>query len=216
MPFERRQDEFAEAREAMVESQLRPQGIADPLVIEAMATVRRERFVPLDSAALAYSDRSVALGHGRSMMPPAALALLIQALEPGPGERALVVGAGTGYSSELLRFMGVEVLALEPIPELAAVARAEGIETIESSLAGGHKAGAPFDLILIDGAVEQVPEAIVAQLEVGGRLAAAILDRGVARLAVGTKSNCGFGLRTLEDAAVPRLPGFDRDRAFVF
>ena len=196
MPANPSKDEFADARAAMVESQLRPQGIADPLVIEAMAAVPRERFVPAESLALAYSDRSVKLGEGRFLMAPAALGLLIQALEPRSGERALVVGTGSGYAAEVLRAMGVEAIEVEP--------------------GSTNKSRAGFHLILIDGAVEQVPDSLVAQLETGGRLAAAILDRGVPRLAVGTRSAGGFGLRSIGDAAVPLLPGFERPRAFVF
>ena len=194
MPANARKDEFADARAAMVESQLRPQGIADPVVVEAFASVPRERFVPQESLPLAYSDRSVKLGEGRFLMAPAALALLIQALEPRAGERALVVG-GSGYSAEVLRAMGVDAADADP---------------------GAGKQGGQFDIILIDGAIEEVPEAIIDQLAVGGRLAAAIIDRGVTRLTVGTKSAGGFGLRSIGDAAVPPLPGFERRQAFVF
>ena len=194
MPPNPRKDEFAEARAAMVESQLRPQGIADPLVLDAMASVARERFVPTESLPLAYSDRSVKLGDGRFLMAPAALGLLLQALEPRAGERALVVG-GSGYAAEVLRSMGVDVAEADP---------------------SGGKKGGPFDIILIDGAVEQLPDPIVDQLAVGGRLATAMIDHGVTRLTVGTKSAGGFGLRSIGDAAVPPLPGFQRPRAFVF
>ena len=194
MPANPRKDEFAEARAAMVESQLRPQGIADPLVLDAMASVARERFVPTESLPLAYSDRSVKLGEGRFLMAPAALGLLLQALEPRAGERALVVG-GSGYAAEVLRSMGVDVAEADP--------------------SGGKKVGS-YDIILIDGAVEQLPDSIVDQLAVGGRLATAMIDRGVTRLTVGTKSAGGFGLRSIGDAAVPPLPGFQRPRAFVF
>ena len=196
MPANARKDVFAEAREAMVESQLRPQGVADPMVLDAMAAVPRERFVPETELALAYSDRSVKLGEGRFLMAPAALGLLIQALEPRPGERALVVGSAPAYAAEVLRAMDVDASEAEPNSTT--------------------KGAAAFDLILIDGAVEQVPDSLVARLEVGGRLATAILDRGVARLTIGTKSAGGFGLRSIGDAAVPPLPGFERPRAFVF
>ena len=194
MPANPRKDEFADARAAMVESQLRPQGVADPVVVEAFASVPRERFVPQESLPLAYSDRSVKLGEGRFLMAPAALALLIQALEPRAGERALVIG-GSGYSAEVLRTMGVDTVDADP---------------------GAGTKGGPFDIILIDGAVEEVPEAIIDQLAVGGRMATAIIDRGVTRLAVGTRSAGGFGLRSIGDAAVPPLPGFERRQAFVF
>jgi protein-L-isoaspartate(D-aspartate) O-methyltransferase len=196
MPANARKDEFAEAREAMVESQLRPQGIADPLVLDAMVAVPRERFVPESAWPLAYSDRSVPLGEGLFLMAPAALGLLAQALEPCAGERALVVGGAPGYAAEVLRAMGVDAEEAEP----KALAKGSGT----------------FDLILIDGAVEQVPDSLIARLVVGGRLATALVDRGVTRLVIGTKSAGGFGVRSIGDAAVPLLPGFERPRAFVF
>jgi len=196
MPAHPRKDEFAEARAAMVESQLRPQGISDPLVLEAMAAVPRERFVPEESLPLAYSDRAVNLGGGRFLMPPAALGVLLQALEPTPGERALVVGAGSGYAAEVLRSMGVQA--------------------IEGEVRSTGKGKSGFHLILVDGALEEVPDSLVAQLAIGGRLATAIIDRGVTRLVVGTRSAGGFGLRSIGDAAVPPLPGLERRQAFVF
>ena len=196
MPSNARKDEFAEARAAMVESQLRPQGIADPIVLDAMAAVPRERFVPESSWPLAYSDRSIKLGEGRFLMAPAALGLLLQALEPRAGERALVVGTGTGYAAEVLRSMGVEAS--------------------EAELDSTSKGGSAFDIIFVDGAIEEVPDLLVAKLAVGGRLATAVIDRGVTRLVVGTKSAGGFGLRSIGDASVPPLPGFERPPAFVF
>ncbi len=196
MPFQDRKDEFAEARSAMVESQLRPQGIADPLILEAMGSTPRERFVPETAQSLAYSDRAVPLGDGAWLMAPAALGLLLQSLEPAPGERALVVGTGSGYAVALLRAIGVDA--------------------IEATLGEGDLPAGIFELILIDGAVEKVPDAVIAQLAVGGRLAAAVSDRGVTRLMVGVQSGGGFGLRSIGDAAVPLLPGLERPRAFVF
>src|SRR5688500_8576206 len=99
--------DFAAAREAMVESQLRPQGITDPRVLEAMGAIERERFVPADARALAYADRAVPLGDGRFLPAPAVLGQLLTQMMPEPGERALVVGAGTGYSAAVLARMGL-------------------------------------------------------------------------------------------------------------
>jgi protein-L-isoaspartate(D-aspartate) O-methyltransferase len=211
------QARFAGARESLVENQLRPEGIIDPALLAAMGSVERERFVPESAAAVAYSDRAIPLADGRFLMPAASLAQLIQALEPVAGQRALVVGAGTGLSCAILARMGIEVTGVESNPALAAVARANGIDIAEGPLESGHKAGSPFDLVLIDGAVEgEVPTAIVHQLRDGGRLATGLVERGVSRLAVGTRVGSSFGLRPFADAAVSVLPGFARARSFVF
>ena len=208
--------DFAAAREAMVESQLRPQGVADPAVLQAMGRVERERFLPADKRPLAYADRSVALGGGRFLTAPAVLGQLLTQMMPLPGQRALVVGAGTGYSAAVLGAMGLEVTALETSPELASAARAGGVEIVEGPLEAGYSKGAPYDQILIDGAVEYLPDAIVGQLADGGRLGTALVDRGVTRLIVGRKVGGAFGYLSLSDAGVPVLPGFTRPRAFTF
>jgi protein-L-isoaspartate(D-aspartate) O-methyltransferase len=211
------QGRFAEARASLVESQLRPEGVVDAALLAAMGSIARERFVPEGLAAIAYSDRAVPLARGRALMPPAALAQLIQALDPTPGANTLVVGAGSGYSAVVLAAMGARVTAIESDAALIETARSNGVDAVEGSLEGGHKAGAPFDLILIDGAVEQeVPEAIFAQLRDGGRLATGVIENGVGRLAVGTRVGTAFGLRTFADAAVSVLPGFARPRSFTF
>lgn len=207
---------FAAARAAMVESQLRPQGITDQSVIAAFATIGRERFVPEASRALSYSDRSVPLGEGRALMPPAALAALIQAIEPVSGERALVVGAGSGYSAAVLAHLGMKVTAIDPSPALVALAAANRVSVIDGKLTAGHADGAPYDVILIDGAVNAIPDKLVAQLADGGRLAAAVGAGSVARLVIGTRSGDAFGVRSIGDASVPALPGFTRPRAFAF
>lgn len=207
----------AEARESLVENQLRPEGIIDAALLAAIGSVERERFVPEGSAALAYADRAIPLGNGRALMPAASLAQLIQALDPAPGQRALVVGAGAGYSTAVLSHMGLVVTGLESDPSLSAIARANGFEPVEGPLDGGHKAGAPYDLILVDGAIEgEVPQSIIAQLRDGGRLATGLVDRGVSRLAIGTRVAGAFGLRPFHDGAVSILPGFARARSFVF
>ena len=207
----------AEARDSLVENQLRPEGIIDAALLAAMGSVERERYVPQGSAALAYADRAIPLGNGRALMPAASLAQLIQALEPAPGQCALVIGAGSGYSTAVLSRMGLVVTGIESDASLSAMARANGAELVEGPLDGGHKAGAPFDVILIDGAIEgEVPQAITAQLRDGGRLATGLADRGVSRLAVGTRIGSAFGLRPFHDAAVSILPGFARARSFVF
>jgi protein-L-isoaspartate(D-aspartate) O-methyltransferase len=208
--------DFAAARRAMIEGQLRPQGVADPAVLDAMSTVERERFLAEDSRPLTYTDRAVALGEGRFLPEPGFLGQLLTQMMPQPGQRALVVGAGTGYSAAVLSAMGLEVVALENSPALAARARELGVQIVEGPLEQGWKSASPYHHILIDGAVEAIPDAIVKQLADGGRLGTALVDRGVTRLIVGRKSGGAFGYLSIGDSGVPRLPGFSRPKAFTF
>jgi protein-L-isoaspartate(D-aspartate) O-methyltransferase len=135
---------------------------------------------------------------------------------PKMGQRALVIGSGTGYSAAVLKAMGLDVVALERSTVLAETARELGIDTVEGPLAAGHKKGAPYHQILLDGAVEYIPDAIVEQLADGGRLGTALVDHGVARLVVGRKAGGAFGYLSIADAGTPALPGFNRPRAFTF
>jgi protein-L-isoaspartate(D-aspartate) O-methyltransferase len=208
--------DFAAARAAMVENQLRPQGVTDPGVLKAMGHVRRETFLPAHTRPLAYVDRAVAIGEGRFLSAPAVLGQLLAEMMPALGQRALVVGAGTGYSTALLACMGLVVTAVESDPDLVGAARDLKVKVVEGPLEQGHVDGAPYDQILIDGAVEHIPDAIVDQLGEGGRLGAAIIDRGVTRLVVGRKSGGAFGTLSIGDAGVPALPGFSRPKAFTF
>ena len=208
--------DFAAAREAMLESQLRPEGVTDPAVIEAMGRIPRENFLPSHTRPLAYVDRAVAMGEGRFMPAPAVLGRLLTQMRPEPGQRALVVGAGTGYSAAVLSAMDLRVDALECDPTLAAAARQVGVNVIEAPLERGNAAGAPYDHILIDGAVDHIPDALIDQLAEGGHLGGAMIDRGVTRLVIGRKAGGAFGSLSIGDAGVPPLPGFSRPKAFTF
>jgi len=216
MTVQSRIPDFASAREAMVESQLRPQGVTDPAVLEAMGRIERERFLPSHTRPLAYVDRAVSIGEGRFLAAPAVLGQLLTQMKAEPGQRALVVGAGTGYSAAVLREMGLEVVALESDPALTAAAKEQGIVCVQGPLEAGHPADAPYDQILFDGAVEVIPDAIVDQLADGGRLGAALVDRGITRLVVGRKAGAAFGTLSIGDAGVPILPGFSRPTEFTF
>ncbi len=190
-----RTPDFAAARQAMIDSQLRPQGVTNPAVLAAMASVPREQFVPEAARALAYSDRPIDLGEGRALMPPAALGKLVTELEPRPGERVLVVGSGNGYAAKVLDSLGLDVDEAEE----------------------HHSAGkALYDIIRIDGAVEDIPAGLVARLAPHGRLGAAIAENGVTRLAVGHVAGGVLGLRRFADGGVPLIPGFTRPRPFTF
>ena len=208
--------DFAAARVAMVENQLRPQGVTDPAVLDAMRRVRREKFLPSHTRPLAYVDRAVAIGERRFLAAPAVLGQLLTQMMPEPGQRALVIGAGTGYSAAVLTDIGLEVTAVESDPMLIAAAREQKLGVTEAELEAGDPKGASYDQILIDGAVEYIPDAIIDQLADGGCLGTALLDRGVTRLIVGRKSGGAFGYLSIGDAGVPALPGFSRPRSFTF
>ncbi|GAA4011053.1 protein-L-isoaspartate O-methyltransferase [Sphingomonas humi] len=209
--------DFAQARRAMVDSQLRPQAVTDPLVVAAMASVPRESFVPAASTAIAYIDRIVPLDASRGLSPAASVGRMLTELECRAGERALVVGAGSGYSSAVLAAMGLEVVAVESDPALfAQLGALHGVTAVAGPLEQGAPDHGPYDVILIDGQVEQLPDALVEQLKPGGRLAAGLLEGGVPRLMLGTRSVHGFGLKSIADASMAPLPGFARPAAFTF
>jgi protein-L-isoaspartate(D-aspartate) O-methyltransferase len=211
---------FEQMRRAMVASSLRTTGVSDPRVLAAIGAVPRERFVPRECLAIAYADTMVPLGSGRELNSPLALGRMLSEARPEPHEKALVIGAATGYAAAVVERLAGWVVAVEENPALAAKARgnlaATSVELVEGPLVEGHAAGAPYDFILIDGAVEFVPEALVAQLVDGGRLAAAILDNGVTRVALGRRAGEGFGLAAITDSAATILPGFARPRTFTF
>ena len=208
--------DFSLARRLMVDNQLRPQGVTNRGVLAAMGKVERERFVPENARALAYFDRPLTIGAGRSTMPPAALGRLLSEASPAPGQRALVIGSGTGYAAAVLKEIGLDVTALESDESLLSAAQSAGVDTVFGELAKGWAKGAPYDLILLDGAVEEVPALLGKQLAPGGVLLGAIVDRGVTRLIVGTCANGAIGWRSIADSDVAPLPGFERPRAFTF
>lgn len=208
------------AREAMVASQLRPAGVNMPPLLAAILDVPRERFVPPERAGVAYMDRPVELGGGREINSPDVTSLMLNALVPQPGERALVVGAATGWSAAVLARMGCQVVALEQDRGLVARAREAlvgiAVELASGPLAEGHSAGAPYDLILIDGAVAFLPDALAQQLAPGGRLAAVLAEEGATRLVLGRRTGEAFGVQAFADGTASFLPGFARPRAFQF
>jgi len=208
--------DFAAAREAMVESQLRPEGVTDPAVLDAMRRIEREKFLPSHTRPLAYVDRAISIGDGRFISAPAVLGQLLTQMMPEKGQRALVVGAGTGYSTAVLQAMGLDAIGLESSTELAAAARDLQINVVEGPFEAGWAEAAPYDQILIDGAVEHIPNALVEQLADGGRLGTALIDRGITRMIVGRKAGDAFGFLSIGDAGVPALPGFSRPKEFTF
>ncbi len=211
-------DDFGAARHAMVVSQLRPNAVDDLRVIDAMNRVPREAFVPIERRESAYIDRAIPLGDGRAMNPPLATALLIDAAAIAVDDRVLLIGAASGYALAVLGAMGVAAIGMESDERLAVQARANvpGAVVVVADMARSIAEHGPFDAIVIDGAVEQVPDTLIDQLKPAGRLATGIVVDGLTRLAVGRRGGSGFGLTVFADSETVVLPGFARPKSFVF
>ena len=212
---------FEEMRAAMVASQLRTTAVDDSRVIKVMGEVPRERFVPAAALPIAYYDRDIALGNGRAMNAPLASARLINEAEIASTDRVLLIGAATGYTAAVLAELAGSLVALEEDATLAAQAREAlagmaNVTVVEGPLVEGWAQGAPYDAIVIDGAVEFVPDAIVHQAKIDGRVTTGVIDRGVSRLAAGRRSEGGFGLVDFADVDCVVLPGFSKPPTFQF
>ena len=165
----------ADMRAAMIDSQLRTNDVIAPAVVAAMAAEPREAYVPAALAGIAYMDRAITLGHGRALSPPLVTGRMLVAAAILPGMRVLLIGAATGYTAALLTQLGAEVHAVEEQADLIAAApnaAADNIHWTHGPLNAGAPDAAPFDRVIIDGAIETLPDTLVAQLAEGGRLIA--------------------------------------------
>jgi protein-L-isoaspartate(D-aspartate) O-methyltransferase len=213
----------AAARRHMVDGQIRTADVTNPNLIAAMEAVPRELFVPPEMASQAYRDGDLSLGHGRALIRPIVLGKLLQGAMVVAADRVLDVGCGTGYSSAVLAHMGAAVIALEEDADLErraaaalAAAGAGQVKVVSGPLTAGWAQAAPYDLILLDGAVEVTPDALGRQLSPAGRLAA-VFGRGPAAKAMIYRQIEGELVgRPIFDAAAPLLPGFAAPPAFVF
>lgn len=208
------------ARHAMVASQLRTTEVSDTRVIAAMASTRREYYVGADNAAIAYRDRPLPLGGGRYQNTPLATGRLLTQAMIADTDRVLLIGAAGGYTAAILAQIAAQVVAVESDDRLADAARDSlagfaNVTVVTATLAEGAPAHAPFDVMIVDGAVEQLPDALVEQVRIGGRVTAGLLDDGVVRLASGVRS-AGFALVPFADIDAVVLPGFARPRTFHF
>lgn len=217
--------DFALARRNMVEGQLRPNRVNDAGLLAVLGELPRERFLPDGLRSVAYADDDVPLGNGRFMMEPMVLARLIQFLQPQAGDKAMVLAAGLGYGAAILARLVQSVVAVEADVGLAEGARqvlrdlgVTGVQQVVGEAEQGAPAAGPYDIILIEGAVHEVPKAIADQLAEGGRLATVVADPsgalGVAHLFV--KQGGVVSGRPLFDAGTPPVPGFARPARFTF
>lgn len=190
--------DFEAARAAMVASQLRTNAVTDLRVLDAMGTVPREEYVPDAFRAAAYADVTIPMGDGRAINPPMTTGRLLNEARINPGDSVLIVGSASGYVTTVVASMGAEV------------------SSASAEVAVKGDVGGPYDVIIIDGAVEKVPGALVAALKTSGRLATGLAENGVTRLAIGRKGGSGFGLVAFADADISTLPAFARPRVFAF
>ncbi|WP_303762372.1 protein-L-isoaspartate O-methyltransferase family protein [Sphingobium yanoikuyae] len=205
---------FSSMRTAMVESQLRTSAVDDQRVIAVMAKVPREDYVPTERRAMTYVDRPIPLDGDRALNPPLVTGRLLKEADVQAGEKVLLIGAATGYSAALLAELGAQVTAVEV--EGGAEIAVPGVTVVRGPLAAGASAGAPYDVLFIDGAVEEVPAALVQQLVDGGRVVTGVVERGVARLCSGRAVAGVLGLASLIDMEMVVLPGFAAPEQFVF
>ena len=214
--------DFASRRTTMVDTQVRPSDVTKFPIIDAMLSVPREDFVPADKRDAAYADAHVDLGAGRVVMDPRTLAKMLEAVDIQPDELVLDVGAGLGYSSALAGRLGEAVIALEDDEDrvaaasgLLAEAGIDNAAAVHGTLAEGAAKHGPYDVILVQGAVEHMPEALTAQLKDGGRIAAIFAEGALGVMRVGYMIDGAITWRFAFNAGAPVIPGFEARRAFT-
>ena len=187
------------ARKAMIDSQLRTSGVNAEFVLRRMGEVAREDFVPAHARGFAYIDRAIALGDGRYLAAPVVQGMMLQEAKPLPRDKALVVDGGSGYLAALVRPL---VGSLETIAPDAATAK--------------PRKGSDVTLLLIDGAVEQLPDALVRRLADDARVVTGLVENGVTRLAIGRKAAGQVTLLPLAELGIPVLPEFAAPKGWSF
>ena len=187
------------ARRAMIDSQLRTSGVNEPFVIARMGSVAREEFVPDGAKAIAYMDRAIQLGDGKSLAAPLVHGKMLAEARPGLDDSALVIENGSAYLAELVKPL-VGKLESKPVEEVVS----------------SKKSRKTYSLILVDGAVEQLPDALVKRLEENGRIVTGVVERGVTRLAVGRKVSGSVVLQPIADIGIPILHAFDKPKEWSF
>jgi protein-L-isoaspartate(D-aspartate) O-methyltransferase len=215
--------DIAAQRSNMVAAQLRPNDVTDARIRSAMATIPRERFVPQALQPVAYMEGCIPLKQGRVLLDPRALGKLLQLAAIAPDDVVLDVGCGTGYSSAVLSLIAARIFALEEDQELAARAGdnlrafgASNVMVIGGVLAKGCPGHAPFDVILLNGAIDCEPSALLSQLKDGGRLVAIRRDGAAGHAQLYLNHEGAIGERSAFDAQAPVLPGFEKPPRFVF
>lgn len=213
--------DFAANRTMMVDTQVRPSDVTKFQIIDALLTVRREAFVPASRREVAYADANIALGDGRVVFEPRTLAKMLDAMEIDQGDMVLCVAAGLGYTAAVLSRMAEAVVAVEQDPDLARDAEsvlaeqgADNVVVIEGDLAAGAAKHGPYDAIIIEGGVEDVPAALGDQLKDGGRIGTVFMRGELGECRIGLKAGAHINWRLAFNASAPVLPGFEAETAF--
>ena len=193
------QTDSSAARKAMIDSQLRTSGVNEPFVIARMGTVAREYFVPESAKAIAYMDRAVPLGDGKALAAPLVHGKMLAEARPELDDTVLVVENGAGYLAELVK-------------PLVSKVDTKSVEEV----AGGKKGRKTYTLILVDGAIEQLPNSLAKRLEENGRIVTGVVERGVTRLASGRMVSGKVVLQPLADIGIPVLHAFDKPKEWSF
>lgn len=215
--------DFAAAREAMVDCQVRPSDVTRYPIIKAMLEVPRETFVPEAMRSVAYLGEHVPLGPRRVVLDPRVFAKMLDAMAIGPADLVLDVGCGLGYSSAVIASMAEAVIGLEEDPAMAAEAAAslsamgaDNVAVEHAAHTDGVPAHGPYDAIIIEGGIERLPEALAGQLKAGGRIIAIFMEGASGQARIGRLSEHGLMWRRCFDASAPVLPGFEMEEAFEF
>lgn len=215
--------DFSGLRTKMVDGQVRTTDVTSLPLLDALLSVPREEFVPAARKSLAYIDEDLEIAPGRYLMEPSPFARIVQLADIQPGDFVLDVGAGTGYSAAVLSKLAGSVVALEQDPMLAAKAQSvlsalgyDTVAVVEGPLSAGYPAQAPYDVILLEGAVESIPQALFDQLKDGGRLLAVEGHGNSADVRVYVRQGSSVSARRAFNAAVKPLPGFNSVPTFEF
>ena len=215
--------DYTAQRMNMVESQVRANDVTDIRIHDAMRAVPRERFVPTVKRGVAYADGAIEVVANRYLLEPRTFSKLIQLAQVASTDSVLDVGCATGYSTAVLARLAARVTGLEQDADLVRVASdmapavgATNVAIVQGSLADGHRASAPYDVIVVNGAIEAPPEALLGQLAEGGRLVAIVQSGEQSRAHLYLRQNGRIGSRVAFDAWAPLLAGFRQKVGFVF
>jgi protein-L-isoaspartate(D-aspartate) O-methyltransferase len=215
--------DYAVQRQNMVDTQLRTNDVTDPRILAAMGAVPREHFIPLARRAIAYADLPVEVAQGRYLPDPRTFAKLLQLAAIHSTDSVLDVACATGYSTVVIAKLARSVVALEQDADLVRIASdmvpasgAANATVVQGGLTDGSKGKAPYNAMLINGAVEAVPDALLNQLADGGRLVAIVRDGAIGRARVFLRERGSIGSRPDFDSGTPLLAGFRRVVGFVF
>jgi protein-L-isoaspartate(D-aspartate) O-methyltransferase len=215
--------DYAQQRMNMVDAQVRTNDVTDPRIHAAMREIPRERFVPQSCRAMAYADAVIEVAPQRYLLDPRTFSKLLQLVDIRTSDKALDVGCATGYSSAVLSRLASSVVALEQDADLVRAAvealasvGATNATVAQGQLAQGFKERAPYDVIFVNGGIQEQPERLLAQLAEGGRLAAILQSGTQGHAELYVKEHGRVGTRAGFDASVPLLAGFKKAVGFVF